>query len=87
MDVDHVGEFAEGGVLAHQDADLLNDVCSMSTIGTLKQNQCRIYANCLVVSDFLSTFADENRIWEMANGHSQVYGNGIIVINNICGNE
>lgn len=29
---------------------------------------------CLVVSNLLATFADENRIWEMAHGYSQIYG-------------
>ena len=38
MDVHHVGEFAERGVLAHQDRDLLNDVGSMGTIGMTAEN-------------------------------------------------
>ena len=38
MDVYHVGEFAERGVLAHQDRDLLNDVGSVGTIGVTTQN-------------------------------------------------
>jgi hypothetical protein len=33
VDVYHIGEFADGGVFAHQDADLLNDVGSMGAIG------------------------------------------------------
>ena len=33
MDVYHVGEFLEGGLLAHQHGDLLNDVGCMGTIG------------------------------------------------------
>ena len=44
-------------------------------------------AKCLQVSNFLSTFADENRIWEMAHGYSQVHGDSIIAIDHICRNE
>ena len=33
MDVHHIGEFADGGMFAHQDTDLLNDVGSVGAIG------------------------------------------------------
>ena len=52
MDVHHVGEFAESGVLAHKDTDLLNDVGSMGTIGmTAKDNVIRRH------KEFQQTFA------------------------------
>ena len=41
----------------------------------------------MVVSNLLPTFADENRIWKMANGYSQVYGNSINAFYRICRNE
>jgi len=33
MDVNHIREFVDGGILAHQNTDLLDDVGSMGTIG------------------------------------------------------
>ena len=33
MDMDHVGEFVESSMLAHQDRDFLDDVGSMGTVG------------------------------------------------------
>jgi len=52
MDVHHVGEFAESGVLAHKDTDFLDDVGSMCTIGmTAKDNVIRRH------KEFQQTFA------------------------------
>ncbi len=39
MDVDHVGEFADGGTFAHQDTDLLDNVGSVSAIGMTTENR------------------------------------------------
>lgn len=39
MDMDHVGEFLEGGMLAHQDGDLLDDVGSMGAVGMAAENE------------------------------------------------
>ena len=39
MDVYHIGEFVDSGVLAHQDRDLLDDVGRMGTIGVTAENK------------------------------------------------
>ena len=37
--MDHVGEFVDGGVLAHQNGDLLDDVGSMGTVGVAAEDE------------------------------------------------
>ena len=39
MDMHHVGEFAERGAFAHQDADLLNNVGRMGAIGMATEDK------------------------------------------------
>ena len=39
MDMHHVGQFADGGVFAHQHADLLNDISTVGTIGMTAKYQ------------------------------------------------
>ena len=39
MDMDHVGEFAESGMLAHQDADLLDDVGGVGAVGVAAEDE------------------------------------------------
>ena len=38
MDMHHISEFGEGGVFAHQDTDLLNDVGSMCTVSVTAED-------------------------------------------------
>ena len=38
MDVHHVCQLADGGVLAHQHADLLDDVGAMGTVGVTTED-------------------------------------------------
>ena len=37
--MDHVGQFVDSGMLAHQDGDLLNDVGGMSAVGVTAENE------------------------------------------------
>ena len=37
----HVGEFAERGMLAHQDRDFLNDVGSVGSVGMTTEDEAR----------------------------------------------
>ena len=45
MDVHHVGEFADGGVLAHQYRNFLDDIGSMRAIGMTAKNQTIVSGN------------------------------------------
>ena len=37
--MNHVGEFVDGGVLAHQDGDLLDDVGGMGAVGMAAEDK------------------------------------------------
>lgn len=60
MDVDHVGEFVESGVFAHEHRDLLDDVGSMGSVGVaakdfpLRRGEKLEQAFCLIHSKGLA---------------------------------
>ena len=39
MDMHHIGEFGDSGMLAHQDRDFLDDVGCMSAIGVAAEDE------------------------------------------------
>ena len=51
MDMNHIGQFGEGGVFAHQDANLLDDIGRMGTIGVgsedLTSRRCKEFEHTL----------------------------------------